>query len=317
MHTGPTATLPMPEASLEHPSTLTAGTRCLYYLARWAKRRSAVHTPADLQRTTCEARYRSWRSAELKQQLERYFEAEAVRGLDVLDFGCGTGELCSLLAQHRPRSLVGVDKSARAIVRARESADADLLTPNCRPVFICNERHDRIPVADRSIDLVCCFDAVEHIPDMQAVALEWRRVLRPGGRVWIWWSPWRAPYGHHLESLIPLPWVHLLLPARTIFAACAALYDNPDYVPRKWDIDPATGEKMPNKWRNATSFHPFLNRLTRRRFEEIIRGAGWRPARCETHGFSGSSLTRATRAFLRVPVLGECFVSFYVYELRR
>jgi SAM-dependent methyltransferase len=291
--------------------------RCLCHLARWARCRSAVHTPADLLRTTDENRYRSWRFAELKQQLARHFDGRLVTGSDVLDFGCGSGELCSVLSTYSPKSLLGMDKSIDATRLAAASVAETEVPHQCLPRFICNDPHDQLPVESESVDLICCFDAVEHIPDLEAVASEWRRVLRSGGRVWILWSPWCAPYGHHLESLMPLPWIHLVLPERVIFEACAELYDGADFIPRKWDLDPVTGAKKPNKWRHVESFYPFLNRLTRRQFERIIGRAGLTIERRETHGFGGSRLRRATRTLLPVPVIGECCVSFYIYELAK
>lgn len=280
--------------------------RALYHAARLAQRRSVVHTDSDLKRTTGEQVYRAWRMRELHGQLHDGFDVARIAGRDVLDFGCGTGELCTLLGACQPRSLCGLDKSADAIRQATRAGQA---------TFICNEAHEEIPLATCSVDLICCFDVVEHIPDMASVASEWQRVLRPGGAVWIWWSPWRGPYGHHLESLIPLPWIHLLVPERVMFSACADLYDARDYVPRKWDIDPATGKKKPNKWRGTRSFYPFLNRLTRRRFERIVRAAGLEISCRRRFGFSGSTVRRATRALLPVPLLGECVTSFFTYEL--
>jgi SAM-dependent methyltransferase len=187
----------------------------------------------------------------------------------------------------------------------------------CIANFVCNGRHDELPLPSESVDLICCFDVVEHIPDFGAIAEEWRRVLRPEGKVWVWWSPWRGPYGHHLESLIPLPWIHLIVPERTIFGTCAELYDDPKYVPRKWDVDPDARQKKPNKWRHTRSFYPFLNRLTRRGLERAVCRAGLRIRRREVHGFGGSRARRMTRGLLPIPFLGECVTSFFIYELVR
>lgn len=42
-----------------------------------------------------------------------------------------------------------------------------------------------LPYADGSFDLVCMFDAIEHIPDDHAVMREVARVLAPGGHVFV------------------------------------------------------------------------------------------------------------------------------------
>lgn len=42
-----------------------------------------------------------------------------------------------------------------------------------------------LPYADRSFDLVCMFDVLEHIPDDTRVMREVTRVLRPGGRIMV------------------------------------------------------------------------------------------------------------------------------------
>jgi SAM-dependent methyltransferase len=289
----------------------------LYRLARWARTRSSVHQPEDLKRTTDAKNYRAWRKSELEQQLRSNFNVGLLANRNVLDFGCGTGELSALLANLGPAGVTGVDTSPERIAQAQDGASnsEQSITNACAPRFLCNEQHDVIPLSDDSVDLICCFDVVEHIPDMATIARQWRRVLRPGGRVWIWWSPWRGPFGHHVESLIPIPWVHLLASDRTLFKTCAAIYDDSDYVPRKWDCDANTGAKKPNPWRATRSFHPFLNRLTRRQFERIVTTAGLRVARRRIRGFGGSALSRSTRVLLPLPLVGDCFVSYYIYEL--
>lgn len=301
------------EPSQPFPMGLAA--RALYLLARFARRRSAVHQESDLKRTTDETKYRSWRHRELEQQLMRHFDKNGIASKDVLDFGCGTGELCRIMASCEPQSLTGVDLSVESIRRASETCGKRTTT---QPVtFICSKNEQSIPMPDASVDLICCFDVVEHIPCPEVVLEEFYRVLRPGGRVWVWWSPWRGPFGHHLESLLPLPWIHLFFPEQTIFKACAAIYDHPDFVPRHWDIDPVSGNKKPNKWLTTTSFHPFLNKLTRKGFENCAEAAGLKIARREIHGFQGSRLRRSTRVFLPIPILGDCVASFYVYELSK
>ncbi|MCO6437347.1 MAG: class I SAM-dependent methyltransferase [Phycisphaerae bacterium] len=283
----------------------------LFAAAIRALRRAAARRAHHVARTTDASRYRAWRAEELERQVRDHFEPRGIEGKDVLDFGCGTGELSRRLASWGAARVVGVDLSAEAIGKAKADHDSS------RATFLHADRPDRIPCVDAAFDLICCFDVLEHVQDVPLVVHEWRRVLRPGGRVWIWWSPWRGPYGHHLDSLIPLPWVHLLFSERTLFRVCADVYDHPSFIPRRWDIDPSTGEKKPNKWRRTATFHPFLNKLTRGRFESSLAPAGLHIARCRTNGFSGSRAGRSTRVLLPIPFLGECFVSSYVYELIR
>ena len=289
----------------------------LYHASRLAQRRSTFHQPDDLKRTTNLDQYRNWRARELERQLTEHFHTGHIAGLNVLDFGCGTGELCTLLAKHKPRQVTGVDLSERAIERATASTGTLDPADSGRIRFIRNDVRKPVPIESASIGLICCFDALEHVANVPSVVHEWYRMLQPGGRVWIWSSPWRGPFGHHMESLIPLPWAHLIFSERTMFRACAELYDAPDFVPRLWDRDPETGDKKPNKWRHRQQFHPFLNRLTRKGFERYVRLAGLVIERSEPHGFGGSPLRRATRCLLPVPGLGECFVSFFVYELTK
>jgi SAM-dependent methyltransferase len=297
-------------------AALTFSGRLLYAAARWALRRATARHRERVERTTSESAYAAWRKRELTPQLTDHFDVARIRGRRIVDFACGAGELSLVLAAHGAAHVTGVDVSADAIARAEAGlADANPILAN-RVDFRVSDPQ-RIPLESDAVDVLCCFDALEHLADVESVTREWHRVLRPEGRVWIWWSPWRGPYGHHLDSLIPLPWIHLLFSERTTFSVCAEIYDDPGFIPRKWDIDPHSGAKKPNKWRHTTSFAPFLNRLTRGQFEQALHGEGLDILRRVVHGFSGSPLRRGTRWLLPIPGVGECFVSYYVYELAK
>ncbi|MEJ1086853.1 methyltransferase domain-containing protein [Microbacterium sp. Mu-80] len=93
----------------------------------------------------------------------------------VLDVATGTGlALRALRAQNpRPR-LIGVDispgmlREARAILPDAEWIEADAAA---------------LPLGDATVDLVLCVTALHLIPDTAGAFAEWRRVLRPIGRV--------------------------------------------------------------------------------------------------------------------------------------
>ncbi|NOT01500.1 MAG: class I SAM-dependent methyltransferase, partial [Phycisphaerales bacterium] len=176
----------------ERATQLNRPVRCLVRMARWARRRSAFHAGDGVRRTTDAAAYSTWRAAALHGQLESHFSPAVLAGKDVVDFGCGGGELsCALIRDWGCHSVTGIDRSESA-VHAATNARGRLPDDRRQALrFIRSASEGPIDLADESIDVVCCFDAVEHIADIAAAAVEWRRMLRPGGQVWIWWSPWR------------------------------------------------------------------------------------------------------------------------------
>ena len=211
--------------------------------------------------------YQSWRKSELESQFSDHFSADDIRGRDVVDFGCGGGELSFLAAEMGAKSVLGLEVDRERYEMAAAAAAASDLP--VRPVFQHSPDTAVVDRPDESADVILCFDVLEHILDYETIIPEWHRILRPGGRVLIWWMPYFHPWGHHVESLVPLPWVHAAFSDRTVINTCARVYDMPEFRPRIWDLDDA-GNKKPNKWRSMDTL-PTLNKLTIRRFETICR----------------------------------------------
>ena len=88
-------------------------------------------------------------------------------GCSILDVGCGRGFMGE-------------------IVRARGGryAGADLV-PNGASFPLVQADAMHLPFRDGSFDGVFCIDAFEHIPDGAQAAREFRRVLRPGGYMFL------------------------------------------------------------------------------------------------------------------------------------
>src|SRR5262249_25624333 len=76
------------------------------------------HRPA----TFSVEKYDEWRNESLKSQFEEFFNWRLIAGKRVLDFGCGTGPLSFLCAQHGARSVVGIDLLSKSIARAQSLA---------------------------------------------------------------------------------------------------------------------------------------------------------------------------------------------------
>ena len=100
-------------------------------------------------------------------------------GLDVLDVGCGTGEITARLAELYPQAaLVGVD----LIERHLELAEARCSGLGGRATFRTADAF-ALPFADGTFDLVVCRHMLQAVPRPQAAMAEMVRVLRPGGRL--------------------------------------------------------------------------------------------------------------------------------------
>ena len=258
--------------------------------------------------------YQDWRKSELERQFSSHFSGDDVAGKDVLDFGCGGGELSFLAAERGAKSVVGIEVDLERFEMAAARAEASIL-PN-RPQFVHSPDTRTVDRPDASADVILCFDVLEHILDYPDIIPEWQRILQPGGRVLIWWMPYYHPWGHHVESLVPLPWVHALFSDRTVINTCARIYDMPEFRPRIWDLD-AAGAKKPNKWR-AMETLPTLNKLTIRRFEKIARDLGFGFARREYHPISSSGAAKMiSKALISLPPAREFFTSVVVYDLRK
>lgn len=270
------------------------------------------------QRTVDYSAYERWRDASLASSWSA-FSDDHIKGRDVLDFGCGDGQLALFLATTKqPNRVVGVDLNPSAIERAEDALAKTILPPDVRVDFMVGLR-DRIPMPARFFDTVVAFDCMEHVMAPSEILQEWHRVLKPGGRCLIEWFPYKGPWGPHMEALIPIPWAHVIFGERAMFRAAEAIYDDPAFIPRHWDLD-EQGRKKPNKWNAWSSFRDqgYINKLDLSTFRKLAQAAGFIIDRLELRSFGGSTVKRAAgRALMRLPLIGEYFVSYAVIELRR
>jgi len=108
-----------------------------------------------------------------------------VRGLRVLDFGCGHGMAAVVLAR-REATVTAFDRSHGYLDEARARAQV-----NGAVVRFVQADGNRLPFADGSFDRVWG-NAILHHLDVTAAARELRRVLRPGA-----WAVFCEPWGEN------------------------------------------------------------------------------------------------------------------------
>lgn len=130
-------------------------------------------------------------------------------GRDVLDVATGEGYGAAMLAQ-QARSVVACDLAEDVIARAGES----FRRPNLR--FLAGDAR-ALPVPDASIDVITCFEALEHFAEQERFLDEVRRVLRPGGVLLvstpdrdIYSAPGSTPNPFHVRELSRAEFLALL-----------------------------------------------------------------------------------------------------------
>jgi SAM-dependent methyltransferase len=116
-------------------------------------------------------------------------------GDSILDVGCGTGAATRAAARAVGRTgrVVGLDVNSGMLEVARSFDQADGPGPDAAepaPIEWVEATATAMPLADGSFDAVVASQVLQFVPEVDAVARELRRVVRPGGRVAA--SVWRG-----------------------------------------------------------------------------------------------------------------------------
>ncbi|MCS6934559.1 MAG: class I SAM-dependent methyltransferase [Chitinophagales bacterium] len=166
------------------------------------------------------------------------FPLENLRGLTVLEAGCGPGRFTELLVKygaltHSFDLSHAVDANMENIGRREnyQIAQADIYA---------------IPYPDEAFDVVCCLGVIQHTPDPEkTIASLWKKV-KPGGWLVIDHYRWRWAYYSTLKPLYRFVLVRLkpALAKRII----DALVDF--FFPIQWHV---------RRWR---ALHQFINRFS-------------------------------------------------------
>jgi SAM-dependent methyltransferase len=106
------------------------------------------------------------------EHLARYrFAAYFARDRRVLDAGSGEGYGTAILAVAGADSVVGLDVDGEVVSHAREQYRLNFVQGD-----ICE-----LSFEDASLDLIVCFETIEHVSDAPRALAEFRRVLGPEG----------------------------------------------------------------------------------------------------------------------------------------
>ena len=140
----------------------------------------------------------------LSRRLEQAFKvAQIAPGMQVLDIGCGRGEILRQCAELGVRAH-GVDYAPVAVRMARQLADRAAVNGDGPSVYQADAKV--LPFPDGHFERVLMFDLVEHLHpwEMDRALAEARRVLRPDGRLVVHTAPnaWYDRYAYPLVRLV-------------------------------------------------------------------------------------------------------------------
>jgi ubiquinone/menaquinone biosynthesis C-methylase UbiE len=131
---------------------------------------------------------------------------DVFRGARCLDAGCGGGRGSVLMAECGAAEVVGVDLSERNVETCRARA-AQRGLEQCR--FVQGSLLE-VPFEDASFDVVWCNGVLHHTEDPDRALVELARVLKPGGRFWLYL------YGSGGVYWFTIDWIRALLAGHDI-----------------------------------------------------------------------------------------------------
>ncbi|MFC3745599.1 class I SAM-dependent methyltransferase [Paenibacillus sp. GCM10012306] len=104
--------------------------------------------------------------------------------LKVLDIGCGPG-FFSVILSSAGHLVTGIDCTDNMLEEARSHSDREGVTVTFRKM----DSHV-LDFADDSFDLLVCRNVTWSLADPEAAYKEWKRVLKPGGRLLVFDANW-------------------------------------------------------------------------------------------------------------------------------
>ena len=110
---------------------------------------------------------------------------------DVMDAGCGTGDMCAMIAEAGAKSVLGVDFAESAIEEAQKKYEA----PNLKYACI------NVDEIDKTFDVIISNGTLEHMDDPLGTLASWKKKLNPGGSLILTCPNWLNPRGYMLQTL--------------------------------------------------------------------------------------------------------------------
>ena len=148
----------------------------------------------------------------------------------VVDYGCGFGYDSLFVLQDEAKHVYCLETSER---RFNNTKKLHGLHGYKNATYIINDNVSELQnkIKGREVDIIICRDVMEHVPSPSDVLDSMYSVLRPGGAVYIGFSPlYKSPYGPHIKNKCKIPWIHLIFSEKTILNVFKKIYGLPSSI---------------------------------------------------------------------------------------
>jgi SAM-dependent methyltransferase len=153
--------------------------RVAHYDASYSNFQSDLYTEIRREAFGDDIGQNSWLTSDEQDRFIGWLELAP--GKCLLDVACGAGGPALRMAERTGCSVVGVDVHEQAITTANALAAEGGLAKTAE--FLVADAAATLPFHDGRFDAITCIDAINHLPDRERVIAEWKRVLKPGGRL--------------------------------------------------------------------------------------------------------------------------------------
>ena len=209
--------------------------------------------------------YSEWEYRVGREIFQEHFPGANLEGARVLDVGCGLGGKTVWYAESGARSVVGLDLEPKHVRQSRAFAAA---RGQAARIAVLRGDAMRLPFATGSFEVVTANDSLEHFAAPAEALHELGRVLRPGGRLFLYFTPYKSPLGSHLYDHVKIPWCQLLLSRRLLYGTLARAVHDEERARGGSDIEARAAQRTREI---IAYFEGNVNRITVRRFQEILR----------------------------------------------
>lgn len=222
------------------------------------------HPFHDLKNGISDMNYTDFEYNHTQKLLDQYkslIDLSHLKGKKILEIGCGGGGKIIYIAEKYKAEVVGIDLNLNFLSQAKSKAQEKWVQN--KVCFIAMNALD-MDFWDWEFDIILMSDVLEHIPETERLMKQVLRVLKTDWKVLFDFAPYYHYFWHHMWDTIQIPWLHVFTTQSFRIALYKQSVKNlPDWNKR---ISLRIGKNKNNK-----EGFTYLNRITRNKFENIIK----------------------------------------------